>query len=367
MGDASRLTAAGGGDNTFIAPKVAPRSGDFDPGSYRRDIRPNIIQVITLADAAAADEFTLTFPGLGTTAAFVIGTNAADTDIEAALQTLTGDAGLTVSGTEDVGPFTVTFSGARLTSGKPWKLMTADGTDMTATVAAGTRPEALLGQSRFADSVDSGVALEPPTIGTSTVTPGVDEVVTLDVAADVDGGTFVLGYKSSESAACDWDIAEAALQTEVDALFAAAGNPDAAPTVARVDPAGTEFDFTFTFENGDLAGRPVVGETDTNFRLASDDLTDGGVAEASTFSATTAGARGSISTAYTEVATIGDSVIASCRNVATGKVFDSVVDAATPVVHDDLEPGDYVIYLATVANKRVSRFAESAEVEVTSA
>jgi hypothetical protein len=44
------------------------------------------------------------------TAAFVRGTNAAASDLQTALRTATGDTGLTVSGTTDAGPYTVTYT-----------------------------------------------------------------------------------------------------------------------------------------------------------------------------------------------------------------------------------------------------------------
>jgi hypothetical protein len=66
------------------------------------------VQVVTLTSWDAGDKFKLSYNGTKT--AFIEnGVNGAAADIEALLQTLTGDASLTVTGTDDAGPFTVTF------------------------------------------------------------------------------------------------------------------------------------------------------------------------------------------------------------------------------------------------------------------
>lgn len=66
------------------------------------------VQVITLTSWDPGDSFKLSYNGTKT-AAFVSGTNGAASDLQTALRTLTGDASLTVTGTTDAGPFTVTF------------------------------------------------------------------------------------------------------------------------------------------------------------------------------------------------------------------------------------------------------------------
>jgi hypothetical protein len=459
MAGASRLTAAGGSDNFPIAPKAFPRSGDFDPGSYRRDIRKNLTQLITLADISAGDEFTLTFPGLGTTAAFTEGADMTAAAIQTALRSLTGDSALTVTGTTDTGPFTVTFSGARLTQGKPWKLMTVTGTGMSGTVTAVAQPEYLLGQSRVADAADSGAALTPPTIGTITVTEATNEVATLDYSAGTDGGTFTFEVDGRESDPIDWDATHDEAEAIIDTVFTSAGYAAAdAPSVAgrgtadvqtlelndigngdtftlthdsvatgvitfaavasdnsalilaaiealaafvpgdvavtktdnntyvlTFDPSlgpvdaftitdpvgftptgvtdtatGAQDGFTFTFDTGQFEGQPVASDPNAiSYGIGTDALTDGGVAEPAAFTVSTAGVRGGLSAAYTETATIGDSVLGVAVNTTTGATFGPVVDAATPLAFTGLEPGVYRVYLATVANKRVGRFAES--------
>lgn len=71
------------------------------------------VQTITLTSWDAADSFKLQWPaGTGSkTVAFVSGTNGTAAAIQTALRTLTGNANLTVTGTTDAGPFTVTFVG----------------------------------------------------------------------------------------------------------------------------------------------------------------------------------------------------------------------------------------------------------------
>lgn len=130
MGVADRLRTddvAGGGTP---APLVGGKSRAYDPlranmgtGDVRGD-GMNLTQVITLQSFAGTDSFKIrsyTFPVTGTsrlggplvtdTVAFVRGTNATAAAIQTALRTATGDTTLTVAGTDDEGPFTVTFVG----------------------------------------------------------------------------------------------------------------------------------------------------------------------------------------------------------------------------------------------------------------
>lgn len=68
------------------------------------------VQIVTLTGFDGTDSFCLKDPSTGNeTIPFVRGTNAAATDLQAALRTFTGDASLTVSGTTDEGPFTITW------------------------------------------------------------------------------------------------------------------------------------------------------------------------------------------------------------------------------------------------------------------
>lgn len=86
----------------------------FDSGSFARtkanyDLA-NLVQVITLSGFGGTDHFKLTYNGSEGTTTYTRGTNATASAIQTGLRTLTGDTGLTVAGTTDAGPFTVTFS-----------------------------------------------------------------------------------------------------------------------------------------------------------------------------------------------------------------------------------------------------------------
>lgn len=83
-------------------------SAERYPGTAKAEV-----QVLTLTDFSGTDSVTLAVREAGvttTTAAFVRGTNATAAAIQAALRTATGDTGLTVAGTTDEGPFTITFA-----------------------------------------------------------------------------------------------------------------------------------------------------------------------------------------------------------------------------------------------------------------
>lgn len=73
------------------------------------DLDVNKVQVVTLTSYTGTDSFKLTYNGTETVA-FVRGTNGTAAAIQTALRTATGDADLTVTGTTDEGPFTVTFT-----------------------------------------------------------------------------------------------------------------------------------------------------------------------------------------------------------------------------------------------------------------
>jgi len=68
------------------------------------------VQVITLTSWDGTDAFSIQNQLTGQeTIPFVNAVNGTAADLQAALRTLTGDGSLTVSGTTDVGPFTVTW------------------------------------------------------------------------------------------------------------------------------------------------------------------------------------------------------------------------------------------------------------------
>jgi hypothetical protein len=102
------------------------------PGTAKAEV-----QVITMTSFAGTDSFTVTVNEgntAATTAAFVRGTNAAAADLQTALRTATGDSGLTVSGTTDEGPYTITFAE---TTVQPE--LTVTGTDCSGAVTVTTR------------------------------------------------------------------------------------------------------------------------------------------------------------------------------------------------------------------------------------
>jgi len=103
------------------------RRGATQPNMGTEDVRGLLATtVITLTNFGGTDSFKIKVvygnrdrtditdqeegrPGATqTTAAFVRGTNAAASDLQTALRTATGDTGLTVAGSTDAGPFTIT-------------------------------------------------------------------------------------------------------------------------------------------------------------------------------------------------------------------------------------------------------------------
>lgn len=114
---------AGGGTP---APLVSGKSRSFEQTRANfglGDVRGDSLAttVITLHSAGAGDSFKLGAYAKGVdgdfartdTAALVVGTNCAASDLQSELRTATGDTGLTVSGTTDAGPFTVTYVNKR--------------------------------------------------------------------------------------------------------------------------------------------------------------------------------------------------------------------------------------------------------------
>lgn len=96
------------------------------------------VQVITLTDEAgnpdAGDFFDLQYTNSAVTR-FTVGTNCTAAAMQTALRTATGDASLTVAGTTDQGPFTVTFV-ALLGTRDPLNVFNVSG--MTSVVVAVT-------------------------------------------------------------------------------------------------------------------------------------------------------------------------------------------------------------------------------------
>lgn len=101
--------------NLVTGPDKNPFQADVNYGAGDVRFDKSRTQVITLGSFGGTDSFKIraTDPDgvtVADTAAIVRGTNAAATDVQSELRTATGDTGLTVAGTTDAGPFTVTFS-----------------------------------------------------------------------------------------------------------------------------------------------------------------------------------------------------------------------------------------------------------------
>lgn len=75
-----------------------------------------LVQVITMNTFDSVDSFKLTWNGAEGATVFTRGTNATAAALQTALRAQTGDTSLTVSGTTDAGPFTVTFTVPSLAS-----------------------------------------------------------------------------------------------------------------------------------------------------------------------------------------------------------------------------------------------------------
>lgn len=436
------------------APGGISRDGSFDSDSEFRDVRPNRVQVITMTAFSAGDEFVLSAvcngQNFGNTIAFTHGTDAQASDIQTALRTLLGD-NCVVAGTTNAGPYTVTFLASEYARHYP-KLVVVSNTGCTAAITqsiAETSRDGAIGALGESHRVSESDTILKPTIGTITVTDGVDEVQTVTFSAGTDGGTY--GYRLDRGAATvdlDWDASLVEIRTALAEVILSTDCPTVAFTtgaavstldlddigagdtfkltynavessvvttyaatlttniqaivdtflgadeavVAKVDSntytitksrpgafastftattavgftplgsggytaggkitsAAADPVYTFTFENGRLAGTPIGAKF--NFS-ASSALTDGGVSEPAVKATGTAGVLGSASAAYTENGA-GDSVVAAAVNDTTGKSYGFVVDAGTPVVFSSLPPGAYHAVLRTVEDGRVSK------------
>jgi hypothetical protein len=112
--------------------------------------------------------------------------------------------------------------------------------------------------------------------------------------------------------------------------------------------------WVFTYSRGKLNGMPIRGGIRVGAQTA---LTDGGVADTAVLTVTTPGVLGSASAAYTEQATVGDSIFCTAVNDTTGVSYDGQKDAASPAVVGSvtgLPPGTYTFIARTVADKALS-------------
>ena len=174
-----------------------------------------VAQVVTLTSWGVGDSFKLSVDGGATaTAAFVQGTNGNASDLQTAMRTLTGDASLTVTGTDDAGPFTITFVAA-----DPAVVTVEDATGCTGAVTSSFSVAAQLrtqrgpylirriltetdgdpstyevtengpGSAELADENPADVALDPPVVVDALTLSGAGQV-------DSDTITFTIYYES---------------------------------------------------------------------------------------------------------------------------------------------------------------------------
>jgi hypothetical protein len=227
MGTASRLRTddvAGGGTPQ---PLVA---GHSRARGYRRanygtaDVRqsPLATTVITLLGAATTDEFKLGVYAHSAggdfertdTIAFTIDTDAAASDLQTALRTATGDASLTVTGTDNAGPYTVTHTEAvpeivahsltgglavqitrgALTYSDPESSTAGNGIAFDQESSDGRGADVPLGYGTITDGTgqDAGTELLPPTVDGAA--GGTGEVVVTATEASSGGTSAVVLY-----------------------------------------------------------------------------------------------------------------------------------------------------------------------------
>jgi hypothetical protein len=112
--------------------------------------------------------------------------------------------------------------------------------------------------------------------------------------------------------------------------------------------------WVLTYSRGKLQGMPIRGGFAVYDDGGTGQFTDGGVADTAAVSVHTAGVLGSASAAYTEQATVGDSVFGEAVNDATGVGYSAQKDAASPAVFSNLPAGTYTLVLRTVADLALS-------------
>lgn len=288
MGVADQLTQAATTYNPVPSgPGAIPRDGDFDSTSEFRDARPDRVQVLTFDDVPDTGKKAKIYYALadgtrGKTAFFVQGTNLTAAAIQTALRSATGDTALTVTGTTDTGPFTVTHTKATFARAFP-KYTVTDNDDATtagsfaASVEAG-EGDATIGALGESHRVSETNTILKPTIGTVTVTAGTDEVQSLTYSAGTDGGTFALRVaRAGSTVDLDFDASVLEVQTALDEV----AGEDYAPTASiqsgaavatlDLDDIGAGDTYKLTYDSvatagtygGVVAGVNTYGATDT--------------------------------------------------------------------------------------------------------
>lgn len=187
MGTAKRLRTddvAGGGTPQPLVGGVSRATDVTRANMGAGDVRYDSARttVITLQAPTAADSFKLGAYAQGAdgdfartdTAALVIGTNCAASDLQSELRTATGDSSLTVTGTTDVGPFTVTHA----LKGQP-QLVAHTLSGMSVSIAPGTL--AYDDPGTQSSSLYNGIVFDPES------SKGFQATVPLGYAIETDG------------------------------------------------------------------------------------------------------------------------------------------------------------------------------------
>lgn len=243
------------------------------------------------------------------------------------------------------------------------KLSNASGVDSPVVTITGTEVATIdLGDIGAGDtykltynSVESTVAIAYDTYTTDHTVPlqtAVDELLGgtgRATVAKVDANTYTVTKQAAGSFASTFTVTSATTFTPLGSGGYTAGGK----ITTDFDDAAGQAVWTFTFSRGYFDGMPVRGGLRVIDNAGAGSFTDGGVADTATLAVSTPGVLGSISAAYTELATYGDSVLAVAVKDDTGKEYGSgtagaaALDAATPVVISGLPQGTYVLVCRT--------------------
>lgn len=250
--------------------KVAPANATSAP--YIFEINDETT-VVTLTSFTGTDSFKLVRGGVQT-AAFVRGTNATAALIQTEIRDVWDDNTLTVSGTTDEGPFTIT---SRDLKHQP-------------VISMGT-----------VSGCTGALSVSTPKLIVSSAFPGTSEVQTLTLTDGPTGGTFTVTWNGQTTSALNYNDSGATVTTAMDALSNLAVG-DCVVTRAGSGTQASPYIYTFTF-GGDLAGENVPaitasGASLTNSSIALATTTTGtGVKERQTLTLTAgAGATNEVQT-----------------------------------------------------------------------
>lgn len=221
MATSKRIRNTGRGTPVALVTGVqGSRRGGFQPNWGTGDVRGTLgTRVITLLGYDGTDEFKirvdfrsaeridqLTAGKEGTveTVAFVRGTNGTAAAIQAALRTATGDTALTVSGTTDEGPFTITEGDTASAHRGAFEIALVDLVGCAGSVASGPveyvdATGKVSTANQTASSPGRGAGKDVP-LGYSIVTRGVGQTaqttlvpITVDTAPGGDDQVVIAG------------------------------------------------------------------------------------------------------------------------------------------------------------------------------